>query len=1051
MVATKKIALAAVIVAAIITACSDSGRIAGPNRSQAIRGAKLNVMGACTTMDNLVGLVTPLFGAGTPNINSVLGKLDNLEKKVVAGDLAGAQAQANNIVRYVRDKAAQGQLLGTQAQVTAFISGVLCYAGLSPDTFLILPSDAPQVRTSGEGTSGVSLEGNTVNEPTLLTLTTLDPNGPSPLITLLDQYPSYVSITTSSAITKAAVVAVCPQGAIDLDVQGRLRLGHQAAGGFEITPPEDASFLTCEVQTASVLPAWVKNLATLFVPKPLYAAVFGGGVGGSVTEFSPFGAVDPELSFAGGGVGGSVTEFNRMLPSNPTPESGRSRPVGPAGKRSVGIAAVPKGRANAVGSTSVAVGASNSTEISPVVNPCAATVGTALSAECRPFITVTTHKGTILSGVSVEWAAAAGSGSIAPNTVATQSCSAFGSTASTVSDELGRASVCWILGPTGGIDSVDAIPGASGEAPAGVTFAPARLRFRATALKITPSAEATGGSFVFNNEAHLGSGSCSNDLNPTLSYSGGSEPTNVGEYILTVTCGEGSEVYSTVTATAGISITRATPVVTVSCPASVVFTGSAQTPCLASATAPGLSVTPTPDYADNTNVGTATASVSLPASGNYGAASGSATFAITPSETITSVVCLPSTVVYTGSPLAPCSATTTGPGDLEAATIISYSDNVNVGTATASASFAGGGNYQASSGSATFDITPATTTTTVSCTASETFTGAALEPCSAGVTGAGALSQALAVSYSGNTNAGTASASAAFAGGGNYLSSTDSETFEILKATTSVSVSCPASVGYTATVQTPCTAAVSGAALSTPIDVTYVAASPRNAGSYTASGAYGGGANWESSSASTTFAVNQQGAAATAGSATINFGAAVPSIPCTVTGLLGPDAGSVTCATSVPAITLAGTYPTTPVVSPTNPLNYSMTLNNGALTVAAYKQVSCFSTPIYSVMPTTKSAQRKGSNLPVKCGLTTPQGAPVTNARGDLVVVDRGINGLGTPVTVFSQTNVFKYSTGGNYAYGLDTSPSNFVAGHQYHVTATWNDGSTTQGWFLLK
>ena len=67
------------------------------------------------------------------------------------------------------------------------------------------------------------------------------------------------------------------------------------------------------------------------------------------------------------------------------------------------------------------------------------------------------------------------------------------------------------------------------------------------------------------------------------------------------------------------------------------------------------------------------------------------------------------------------------------------------------------------------------------------------------------------------------------------------------------------------------------------------------------------------------------------------------------------------------------------------------------------------------------------------------------------MVVDRGTNDLVTVGTVFTGTNVFKYSSGGNYAYGLDTSPAYFVAGHYYYVTATWKDGSTTTGWFLLK
>jgi len=211
------------------------------------------------------------------------------------------------------------------------------------------------------------------------------------------------------------------------------------------------------------------------------------------------------------------------------------------------------------------------------------------------------------------------------------------------------------------------------------------------------------------------------------------------------------------------------------------------------------------------------------------------------------------------------------------------------------------------------------------------------------------------------------------------------------------------------------------------------------------------GANFNVTYVSGAISITQAEATAKSGNASINFGAAVPTIPCGVTGLFGVDAGSVTCTTIPPVITVAGTYPTIPAISPASPVNYHVQKVNGTLTVAGYVQVGCFSSPIYNVMPETKSAQRKGSNLPVKCTLTTPQGAAVTTAKGDLVVVDRGNDGAAAPATVFSGTNVFKYSSGGNYSYGLDTSPIGFIAGHYYYVTATWSDGSTSVGWFLLK
>jgi len=117
----------------------------------------------------------------------------------------------------------------------------------------------------------------------------------------------------------------------------------------------------------------------------------------------------------------------------------------------------------------------------------------------------------------------------------------------------------------------------------------------------------------------------------------------------------------------------------------------------------------------------------------------------------------------------------------------------------------------------------------------------------------------------------------------------------------------------------------------------------------------------------------------------------------------------------------------------------------------SYVQSGCFSSPVYSVMPSTKSFQNKGSNLPIKCALLTASGAGVNNATGDLVVQDLGTDGLATPLTVFSQKNVFKATTSGNYSYGLDTGPAGFVSNHFFRVTGTWSDGSTTIGFFYIK
>jgi hypothetical protein len=791
------IALSAATV--VLVSCSDlSRRDADPTSPIRPGGGQLNSAPACVTLNNLVSMVNTVFGAGSPDANSALGKLANLDKQLQKGNIAGAQDQARNLVAFIQLKAQQGGLPGTHAQIQALINGILCYAGLSPDTFLIFPNDPAQIVRHSNGHSGISLQANTVAEPTLITITVLPETTP-PLVTKLDQYPGYISISQSSPLTKPAVVGICPASSVPAAVQGGLRLGHQAAAGFEVTPSADGSFLDCSTSTAqSRVSGWVQKLASFFIPKPLYAKTMsGGGVAGLVTEFSPFAPVDAELFF-GGGVGATVTEFKAQPIDSATTPRLPKVPVGPS------LSRTPGARVNTV--------------VNGVCTQIDAIVGTSVETECRPVVTLKTFQGTVLQNVPVGWVIGQGGGIVAPEATPAHTCGTFGSSAATATNASGSASVCWTLGGTTGANTVISTPTAGGDAPAGVTFSPSTITFTAVAMQITPTATAVGGVFTYDALAHAGSGTCSHGLTPALTYTGGSVPKDAGTYTLTVTCGAGNPLYVTVAQTATIQINPAPTTTAASCPTSVAYTGSALTPCSAIASGAGLSQSLSPAYSANVNAGTATATASFAASGNYLGSNGSATFQITPASTVANVSC-PAGVLYTGAPLTPCTGSVTGPG-LSLSVTPTYASNV-VGTATATVSYSGGGNYAPSSASRTFQI--------------------------------------------------------------------------------------------------------------------------------------------------------------------------------------------------------------------------------------SYVQSGCFSSPIYSVMPSTKSFQNKGSNIPVKCTLRTASGFGVSNATGDVLVQDMGTNGLGTPVTVFSLANAFKAATSGNYAYGLDTSPSGFVSSHYYFVTATWSDGSTTTGWFYIK
>jgi hypothetical protein len=184
-----------------------------------------------------------------------------------------------------------------------------------------------------------------------------------------------------------------------------------------------------------------------------------------------------------------------------------------------------------------------------------------------------------------------------------------------------------------------------------------------------------------------------------------------------------------------------------------------------------------------------------------------------------------------------------------------YSNNINAGSATATATYGGDANHEASTGSSGFTIDKASSVTTLNCPASETYTGSAIEPCTATVTGAGGLTQAVTpITYTNNINVGSATAAATFAGDANHDASTGNGGFTITKASSSTTVNCPVIETYTGSPIEPCTATVTGAGgLNQSVPVSY--ANNTNAGTATASATYGGDANHDTSSGNGAFTI----------------------------------------------------------------------------------------------------------------------------------------------------------------------------------------------------
>ena len=108
-------------------------------------------------------------------------------------------------------------------------------------------------------------------------------------------------------------------------------------------------------------------------------------------------------------------------------------------------------------------------------------------------------------------------------------------------------------------------------------------------------------------------------------------------------------------------------------------------------------------------------------------------------------------------------------------------DHTNAGTVDVMAAYPGDENHLESVDKETFEIAKAPSTVVVTCpTAPIVFTGSAIKPCAARVSGVGGLDQDVTpVAYTANTAVGTALAEATYDGDGNHHGSTGSATFEI--------------------------------------------------------------------------------------------------------------------------------------------------------------------------------------------------------------------------------------------------------------------------------
>ena len=276
---------------------------------------------SCPSQSALETIIKAIFPSGGDR-SSALSKLNQVER-LVARDSANAQSHAFDLIQFLLAKYTAGRLIGgqsagTQASLQALLNGILCTVGLNqafgagslgPDgtAAFIYPTTPDTDVVSPTGWGGVHVPNASVTVPTIVTVQRL-PDFPGPLLTQLDQYPIYYEYhsSTPGPFAQDVTVGICLAVNATPPDPNRLRLAHNVApytpGSIQILPIASAPFVNCTTAPiAAATSKWGFDLAhgtalmkKLFLPSPLLAGpMFAtGGVGGTVREFSPFGAVD---------------------------------------------------------------------------------------------------------------------------------------------------------------------------------------------------------------------------------------------------------------------------------------------------------------------------------------------------------------------------------------------------------------------------------------------------------------------------------------------------------------------------------------------------------------------------------------------------------------------------------------------------------------------------------------------------------------------------------------------------------------------------------------
>jgi hypothetical protein len=395
----------------------------------------------------------------------------------------------------------------------------------------------------------------------------------------------------------------------------------------------------------------------------------------------------------------------------------------------------------------------------------------------------------------------------------------------------------------------------------------------------------------------------------------------------------------------------------------VAYTGSAITPCTASADGPTYStpvdISDLIGYVGNTDVGFAGATVLWPGDPDHLPSIAGTSFQITPlALTITAsdqTKSFGDTFTFTGHEFAITTGTLVGTDSIDSVTLTSPGADASAGVAgspyaiTPSGAVGSGlDNYSITYADGPMFINPAAATVKISCPASVQYTGSAITPCTATVTGPGfgsGLDVTSDIGYVGNTNIGGADAIVIWSGDPNHTGGGDVAGFQITPiALTITAKDQTKAYGQTFSFSGNEFSITSGTLLggdsidSVTLNSAGAAASASVAGSLysiTATGATGTGAsNYDITYADGQMTVGPAALQITASSATIGYGDSIPDITPIYAGLVGGDtkpATEPTCSTTATDTSSVGPYPST-CKDAADP-DYTLTYVGGTVTI----------------------------------------------------------------------------------------------------------------------